>query len=65
MLWDCWTVGVVKQVFGEVWKDVLSRYVDFLNYLQEAVMEDIGMESALRKTGESYGNIWGRERRTS
>lgn len=54
---------MVKQVFGEVWKDVLSRYVDVLNYLQEAVVEDIRMESALRKIGEYYGNILGRERR--
>lgn len=62
LLWDCWTVGVVKQVFGEVWKDVLSKYVDFLNYLQEAVVEDIGMESALRKTEERIMGISGRER---
>lgn len=27
--YDCWVMGVVKQAFGKLWKEILARYVDF------------------------------------
>lgn len=58
----CGGVQVVKQVFGEVSKEVLSRYVGFFHSLQEAVMEDPGTVRSPRKTEKGWRE---RERRAS
>lgn len=26
---NCWVMGVDKQTFGKLWKEILARYVEF------------------------------------
>lgn len=61
-LQDCWALGVVKQAFGKVWKETLTKYVDFRIPCRREWWRMWEWQTLQgRRRGEHHGNIQGRE----